>query len=105
MASASADYPWQDVTEERTRRVLVVAPFPPRGDGRHGGSRAIGQLLVRLASSYSVALLVLRARDEPGVDDLVRRSCDVVHEVEIPPVGTSIRDRLTNRLRLRTSLL
>jgi len=105
MASASADYPWQDVTEERSWRVLVVAPFPPRPDGRHGGSRAIGQLLVRLASHHTVALLVLRGRDEPGVDDQLRKLCSVVHEVEIPAVGTSVRDRLTNRLRLRASLL
>jgi glycosyltransferase involved in cell wall biosynthesis len=90
---------------ERPWRVLVVAPFPPRRDGRHGGSRAIGQLLVRLASHYTVALLVLRARGEPEVDDLLRRMCSVVHEVEIPPVGESIRERLVNRLRLRVSLL
>lgn len=104
MASSLADVRWQDESE-RPWRVLVVAPFPPRRDGRHGGSRAIGQLVGRLASRYAVALLVLRAPDEPRIDDLLRRACDVVHEVGIPPVGTSIRERLVNRLRLRASLL
>jgi glycosyltransferase involved in cell wall biosynthesis len=105
VTSLPADYSWQDATEDRKWRVLVVAPFPPRQDGRHGGSRAIGQLLVRLAAHYSVALLVLRGRDEPGVDDQLRKLCEVVHEVEIPPVGTSFRARLANRLRLRALLV
>jgi glycosyltransferase involved in cell wall biosynthesis len=86
-------------------RVLVVAPFPPRLDGRHGGSRALAQFLVRLAARHSVALLVLRSQDEQGVDDVLRRACDLVEEVEIPPVGPSSGARLINRIRLRAVLL
>jgi glycosyltransferase involved in cell wall biosynthesis len=83
----------------------VVAPFPPRLDGSHGGSRAIAQLLARLAARHSVALLVLKAQDEPGVDDALRRICDRVDEVEIPPVGPSFGARLINLIRLRAALL
>jgi glycosyltransferase involved in cell wall biosynthesis len=85
--------------------VLVVAPFPPRLDGRHGGSRALAQLLARLSKRHSIALLVLRSHEEPGVDDVLRDACDVVEEVLIPPVGSSFGARLENRIRLRTALL
>jgi glycosyltransferase involved in cell wall biosynthesis len=86
-------------------RVLVVAPFPPRLDGRHGGSRAVAQLIARLATHHVVALLVLRADGEPGVDDRLRSLCDLVEEVEIPRVGPSFGARLVNRIRLRAALL
>jgi glycosyltransferase involved in cell wall biosynthesis len=86
-------------------RVLVAAPFPPRLDGRHGGSRALAQFLARLAARHSIALLVLRAHDEAGVDDVLRPLCDSVEEVEIPPVGPSFGARLTRRIRLRAALL
>jgi glycosyltransferase involved in cell wall biosynthesis len=85
--------------------VLVSTPFPPRLDGRHGGSRAIAQLLVRLASRQSVALAVLRSPDDPPVDESLRKACDLVVEVEIPQVGRSFRQRLANRVRLRSALL
>ena len=85
--------------------MLVSAPFPPRLDGRHGGSRAIAQLLVRLADRHSVALAVLRSPEEPPVDELLRDACELVVEVEIPPVGRSFRARLANRVRLRSALL
>jgi glycosyltransferase involved in cell wall biosynthesis len=85
--------------------VLISAPFPPRLDGRHGGSRAIAQFLVRLASRHSVALAVLRSSQEAPVDESIRKACDLVAEVEIPPVGRSFRARLANRVRLRSALL
>lgn len=89
----------------RTWRVLFAAPFPPRLDGRHGGSRAIAQLLVRLAERHEVALAVLRAQDEPPVDEAVRDACDLVAEVELPRLGRSLGARAANRLRLRRALL
>src|SRR5713101_4001224 len=95
----------EDAAAARAWRVLVVAPFPPRLDGRHGGSRALAQFLARLATRHSVALLVLRAQDEPGVDDALRHICDHVEEVGIPPVGISFGARLSNLIRLRSALL
>jgi glycosyltransferase involved in cell wall biosynthesis len=94
-----------DAAAVRTWRILVAAPFPPRLDGRHGGSRSVAQLLAGLTARHSVALLVLRAHDEPGVDDILRNACDLVEEVEIPRVGTSFGARLIYRIRLRAALL
>jgi glycosyltransferase involved in cell wall biosynthesis len=86
-------------------RVLVVAPFPVRMDGRHGGSRAVGQMLATLAARQTVALVVLKGEGEAGVDDGLRELCDLVEEVGIPAVGTSIVSRLIDRIRLRAGLL
>lgn len=67
-----------DHASARGWRVLVCAPFPPRLDGRHGGSRALAQLLARLAERHAIALLVLRSHDEPGVDEELRSACELV---------------------------
>jgi len=74
-------------------RVLVVAPFPLQIAGRHGGTRAVAQLVARLADRHTVALLVLKGEGEPDVDDRLRHLCDLVEEVGIPAVGTSIASR------------
>jgi glycosyltransferase involved in cell wall biosynthesis len=58
-----------------------------------------------MATRHSIALLVLRTHDQAGVDDVLRRVCDIVEEVEIAPVGPSFAARLSNRLRLRAALL
>ncbi len=87
------------------RRVLVVAPFPPRLDGRHGGSRAIAQLLVHLAARHEVALLVARASGEPGVDSVLAGMCGLVEEVQIPSAGEGLVARAAQRARLRLALL
>jgi glycosyltransferase involved in cell wall biosynthesis len=92
------------VTTERLR-VLVLSPFPPRLDGRHGGSRAVAQLVAGLAVRHTIGLLVLRDHVEPGVDDELRAACDLVVEVQIPPVGSSLRARIANRLRMLAALV
>ena len=86
------------------RRILVVSPFPPRLDGRHGGSRAVAQLIAGLAARHAIGLLVLRDPDEPGVDEPLRKACDLVVEVEIPAVGSSLRARAANKLRMLAAL-
>src|SRR4051794_34261225 len=94
-----------DVNSSHTWKVLVAAPFPPRLDGMHGGSRALAQLLYRLGASQSIGLVVLKGVDEPGVDDQLRGACHFVEEVEIPNPGRSIGARMLNRARLRSALL
>ena len=101
---ASLAHMVDDPGAARVWRILVAAPFPPRLDGRHGGSRAVAQLLAQLADRHRIALLVLRAHDEPGVDKILRSRCDLVEEVEIPRVGASFGARLTHRIRLRAAL-
>jgi|SRR5581483_8274188 len=95
----------REETALERRKVLVTAPFPPRLDGRHGGSRSLAQLLIRLAERHDVGLAVLRSPDEPGLDDELRALCELVEEVEIPAVGRSPAARLVNRMRLRTALV
>jgi polysaccharide biosynthesis protein PslH len=90
---------------ERAWKVLVAAPFPPRLDGRHGGSRALAQLLMRLCGRHSIGLIVLKAHDEQGVDENLRARCAFVEEVEIPPPGRSPAARLISRARLRAALV
>jgi glycosyltransferase involved in cell wall biosynthesis len=71
------------------RRVLVLAPFPPRLDGRHGGSRAVAQLVAALAERGRVALAYLRATDEPPADPELARACERVHEGRRPGISAS----------------
>lgn len=71
------------------RRLLVLAPFPPRFDATHGGGRTVARLLQLHATRNRVALLMLRRPDEPGIDDEVAALCDVVREVTRTPVGRS----------------
>ena len=68
-------------------RLLTLAPFPPRLDATHGGSRAIAELLARLGERHRIALLALRGSDEPPVDDVLRSRCDVVQEIPRPSRG------------------
>lgn len=66
------------------RRLLVLAPFPPRLDGTHGGSRAIAELVSRLADRHAVALAHLRAPGEPEADPLLYERCAEVRSVLRP---------------------
>jgi glycosyltransferase involved in cell wall biosynthesis len=77
-----------------TRRLLLLAPFSPRLDAHHGGSRAIGQLAAALAERHRVAVLYLRGPGEDGIDDALRSRCDLVQEVpHAHPGGWSRRRR------------
>lgn len=71
------------------RRVLVLAPFPPRLDGRHGGSRAVAHLVAGLAARNRVALAYLRAQDEPPADPALAGVCDRVLEGRRPGIASS----------------
>ncbi|MBA3658473.1 MAG: glycosyltransferase [Gemmatimonadales bacterium] len=66
-------------------RILVLAPFPPRLDGTHGGARSIAELVSRLAERHEVALAYLRATEEQDVDPVLRERCTIVRAVIRPP--------------------
>jgi glycosyltransferase involved in cell wall biosynthesis len=86
-------------------RILSLVPFTPRVDGRHGGSRAIGQLLSRLALYHDVMVLSARWPDDPPTDELLRERCLRIEEVVAPSSRRSIVTRVGRRIRMRTALL
>jgi len=86
-------------------RILSLAPFTPRPDGRHGGSRAIGQLLAHLALRHDVAVLHARWPGEASVDETLRARCATVEEVAEPRPDRSLQARVVRRLRTRYALL
>src|SRR5215207_9004041 len=75
-----------DATE---RKLLLLLPFPPRLDAAHGGSRVLAQLILRLAKRNKVAILYLRATDEPSVDETVCQRCEICEEVERPDYNST----------------
>ena len=78
----------------RRRRLLFLLPFAPRLDATHGGSRVIAELLYELTGRHEVAIVYLRARDEPPLDKSLRGRCRVDAEVERPPIAGSVRRRV-----------
>jgi len=85
------------------RRLLVLAPFTPRLDGKHGGSRALAQLLMEQCLRHAVALIYLRGREEPSIEDALRDRCALVREVpHLHPAGIG---RLARRVRVACSPL
>jgi polysaccharide biosynthesis protein PslH len=65
-------------------RLLCLLPFAPQPDATHGGGRVMAQLLIRLARQHRVAVLYLRAPEQPGIDDALAAECDLVEEVPLP---------------------
>jgi glycosyltransferase involved in cell wall biosynthesis len=75
-------------------RLLVLSPFPPRRDARHGGARAIAHLLHRLSERNQIALLYLRAPNEPPVDELLATRLVRAEEIGYASRGTSRLHRI-----------
>jgi glycosyltransferase involved in cell wall biosynthesis len=87
------------------RRILVLAPFPPRLDATHGGGRAMAQLLVRLAERHRVALLHLRAPDEPPLDSALAGRLESAEAVARIASGRRLPARLLRRGRIAAARL
>jgi polysaccharide biosynthesis protein PslH len=81
-------------------KVIVLAPFPPRSDGRHGGARALASLHRRLAARHRLVLLALRRDGEPAVDPELAALCDEVVEVRRPLARTSLAALWSERRRV-----
>ncbi len=83
------------------RRLLVITPFPPRRDARHGGRLTAG-LLLRLAERHDLALAFLRRPDEEPIDPELAALCARLEEVALPAPGAL--PGLRRRTRLATGL-
>ncbi len=70
-----------DTAETPELRILVLARCAPRWEGAHGGARAVAGLVSGLAERNRVALVYLRAADEPAVSEDVATACEQVVEV------------------------
>ncbi len=77
-------------------RLLCLLPFAPRTDATHGGGRAMAQLLFGLAEQQRLALLYLRAPDQPDIEAALAARCEIVEAVPHPPTaaGGAWRARL-----------
>ena len=87
------------VASER-RRILYLLPFAPRLDATHGGGRVIAQLLARMVERHDLALLYMRAPNEPPIDQALAMRCAVAEEVMRPGVGETQRERWLRRIQL-----
>lgn len=65
------------------RRVLLLAPFPPRSDATHGGSRAIAGTVKALARRHRLAVAYLRGRDDVAMEEGLQHACELVREVRL----------------------
>lgn len=86
-------------------RLLFLLPFTPRLDATHGGSRAMAQFIMSLPPEYPIALVYLRALDEPPLDEVVQARCDRVEVVLRAWTGTPIRQRILRLGRMLLSLV
>lgn len=82
------------------RRILYLLPFAPRADATHGGGRVMAQLLAQMAERHDLALLYLRAPDEPPIDETLASRCVQTHEVPRVGIEAVWWKRWTRRLRL-----
>jgi polysaccharide biosynthesis protein PslH len=89
----------------RANRLLFLLPFAPRLDGTHGGSKAIAQVLLRLAIRHKLAAVYLRGADEPPLDDRLRERLDLVKEVARPWGGMSLSGQCIRKARMLVSLI
>jgi glycosyltransferase involved in cell wall biosynthesis len=67
-------------------RLLVIAPFAPRSNGRHGGARAIARTIAALSGRHDVGLAHVAADGDPGVDAAVGGSVAFVEPLPAPDV-------------------
>ena len=82
-------------------RVLALTPYPPRTDGRHGGSRAMAASLLALADAHELGLLYLRRPGEPEADPALTHRAALTVAVPHPERATAG----TALLRARTGEL
>ena len=73
---------WSQSTDGRRLRILIVVPFGPRFDSKHGG-RIIAQLLDKLVERHEVAVVYQRLPASAAMDSDLARRCALVSEVPL----------------------
>jgi polysaccharide biosynthesis protein PslH len=86
------------------RRILLLLPFAPRHDAAHGGARLMAEQVEALSARHHLALLCLRAADEPPIDERLRRCCQVVEEIVRSTTVDSTLRRVARGARLLLAL-
>ncbi|MBI3769761.1 MAG: glycosyltransferase [Deltaproteobacteria bacterium] len=87
------------------RRILLLLPFAPRHDAAHGGARLMAEQVEALSTHHDLALLCLRAADDPPTEQRLRRCCEVVEEVvRFTTVDSTLR-RTARSARLLLALV
>ena len=71
-------------------KLLFLLPFAARLDATHGGGKSTAQLLSRLAVRHRLAVVYMRGRTEPPLDERLRDRCDLVSEIERPWTRRSV---------------
>jgi glycosyltransferase involved in cell wall biosynthesis len=66
----------------RSLRILILSPFPPRRDARHGGSRSIAYRIERLARNHDVSLVYLHGANDPPLEAALAAACANVVAVD-----------------------
>lgn len=74
------------------RRLLLLVPFPPRLDAKHGGGKLIAQMIGALSAHYEIGLIYFRASGELPVDEFLQQHCTLIEEVDRPPIRHSLFD-------------
>lgn len=88
------------MSDKVSRRLLFLLPFPPRTDAAHGGGRALSHLLLELCERHRIALVYLRALEEPPLEPALARRCDLTLEVTRPTPPTAGLSRYRYRSRV-----
>jgi glycosyltransferase involved in cell wall biosynthesis len=89
--------------DSKSLRLLVVVPFGPRHDNRHGG-RVVAQLLSHLVDRHEVAIVYLDRADDPPIDPELAARCAIVKAVPFR-AGRWVGPRWHHRLRVLSSQL
>lgn len=93
------------MSDRERLRVLFVAPFPPRLDATHGGAKVVGELINGTAERHLVALVHLRHRMEPPVEDELRSRLEISEDVLRPADARTTPHHYARALRWRARLL
>ena len=88
------------MTTARRLRLLLLLPFPPDAAGAHGAARISGQLLEALATAHDVAVIYLRAPEEPPIERALSERLAIAVEVARPSHQGPGRTRRTGRRAL-----